>query len=786
MLGKILRSLQFWKLFSKNLTIGLSLLMLFVAAITVDSTQLLKRGPNAASAQEYEYYGSEDEGFWADYQSSYNTSGSGYEYYSYSSESSDTYVSNDSSNYNYGYEYVSSTPYDSSYSSDYSSSYNSSGDYQYYGSQPYANYETSSNINYGYEYGGSTPYGSNTSSAQNYGYEYGGSTSYDSSPSYTEGPGCNGTHAVWGKWNGSQLIEVEADYGETGECGYSSSGSSSSGTSYSGSTSSASSSSGSWQFIYPECDWNSGKVYDVYWHSGTGEYDRRNYHYQDGVCGYSERSSTSTGSTTQTSQSGSWQFVYPECDWNSGQVYDVYWHSGTGAYERRNPHYQEDACGRDREWEGPGCNGNRSVWGVWDNSNRNRLIRVERDYGVVPGECNNPYPTATPTPTPSAYITSERQECNGRRLVVRRYWSDNRSPQVITDYGELVGYCGVQYHAAPVQQPVYAAPQPVYSAPQPVYTAPVSQPVVYTTPPSSLTPIQAACTADVTSITRGQSVTYTAYVSTGGTGRVGRADFRGERSQSSGNPNFTVRYDTSGIKYMTVNVTDADRRGGSQLVECPWITVYDPVVQGAQSTGGYPIYTQPPVYGGAPQQPVYYQQPTVVYSNNPVPAPNTQPVYTGTPSGTYVTPAQNTDYCPAGYTQQLSGGYVYCIAQQPSTTTTPAATSAPSTSSINCPAGYTAQTYGTSVYCVAQSGGSASSPSTTAPLTTVAPAQSQPQVTYKTADAVGELPRTGLPLAAWGVSALLPLGLKLRKSKKVNDETSANSIWTSRQLEKEN
>ncbi len=44
-----------------------------------------------------------------------------------------------------------------------------------------------------------------------------------------------------------------------------------------------------------------------------------------------------------------------------------------------------------------GCQGNHSVWGTWDG---NTLINVIEDYGVVPGECNNP--TAQPAPVQPA------------------------------------------------------------------------------------------------------------------------------------------------------------------------------------------------------------------------------------------------------------------------------------------------------------------------------------------------------------------------------------------------
>lgn len=44
---------------------------------------------------------------------------------------------------------------------------------------------------------------------------------------------------------------------------------------------------GDFSFRYPECDWNSHQVYDVYQDS-LGNYDRRNYHTQPGACGAAE------------------------------------------------------------------------------------------------------------------------------------------------------------------------------------------------------------------------------------------------------------------------------------------------------------------------------------------------------------------------------------------------------------------------------------------------------------------------------------------------------------------
>ena len=72
------------------------------------------------------------------------------------------------------------------------------------------------------------------------------------------------------------------------------------------------------------------------------------------------------------------------------------------------------------------------------------------------------------------------------------------------------------------------------------------------------------------------------------------------------------------------------------------------------------------------------------------------------------------------------------------------------------------------------------------PQPSVVTTQVTPQVIGKSTVSVTELPKTGLPLAVWGVSALAPLGLKLRKKgvSSSEDEVSANSIWMTRELEK--
>jgi hypothetical protein len=59
---------------------------------------------------------------------------------------------------------------------------------------------------------------------------------------------------------------------------------------------------------------------------------------------------------------------------------------------------------------------------------------------------------------------------------------------------------------------------------------------------------------------------------------------------------------------------------------------------------------------------------------------------------------------------------------------------------------------------------------------------SSPGVTYVSPVGISELPRTGLPLAAWATASLLPFGVKLRRFGKKQQTDSATSIWEKRQL----
>ncbi len=63
---------------------------------------------------------------------------------------------------------------------------------------------------------------------------------------------------------------------------------------------------------------------------------------------------------------------------------------------------------------------------------------------------------------------------------------------------------------------------------------------------------------------------------------------------------------------------------------------------------------------------------------------------------------------------------------------------------------------------------------------------SSPRVIATVPAEIAELPKTGVPLAVWGLAALAPLGLKLRKKGQSTEHKNStpNTIWINRQLDK--
>lgn len=128
------------------------------------------------------------------------------------------------------------------------------------------------------------------------------------------------------------------------------------------------------------------------------------------------------------------------------------------------------------------------------------------------------------------------------------------------------------------------------------------------------------------------------------------------------------------------------------------------------------------------------------------------------------------------------------------------------TSGVTCPAGFTGTMSGSTLVCVQQiqtqtqiaSGGSASATATggsvnvtltsnsvptITPTPTTAPSQSKAEVLGTTS-----LPKTGLPLMAWSLSGLLPLGLGMKRLDKntIVSQNFGNFIWQKREYLKDN
>lgn len=140
--------------------------------------------------------------------------------------------------------------------------------------------------------------------------------------------------------------------------------------------------------------------------------------------------------------------------------------------------------------------------------------------------------------------------------------------------------------------------------------------------------------------------------------------------------------------------------------------------------------------------------PTPTPTSTPTPTPTNAPTLTPTPTviPTAVPTISNQVSCPSGYVQSLSGSMIVCVQQVQTQTQTQTQTA---------------------------QGGSAYANAYTAPVTVNLAGQpvaqtpqivyyQQPQIVQASYD-VKTLPKTGLPVLAWGLSGLLPVGLGFRK-----------------------
>lgn len=145
---------------------------------------------------------------------------------------------------------------------------------------------------------------------------------------------------------------------------------------------------------------------------------------------------------------------------------------------------------------------------------------------------------------------------------------------------------------------------------------------------------------------------------------------------------------------------------------------------------------------------------TVVSSPTPTPTPTPTPSVTPAPTPTPTPVGGPVLQCPAGFVSQVQGSTIVCVQQTQSQS----------------------QTQNNN-----QTSNQTVSVSAPAPVVTTAPAQPQ-VVATAAAPGVTTLPKTGLPLAAYSLAGLLPVGLKLRRFGKSRDGNldDVNSIWESR------
>ncbi len=165
----------------------------------------------------------------------------------------------------------------------------------------------------------------------------------------------------------------------------------------------------------------------------------------------------------------------------------------------------------------------------------------------------------------------------------------------------------------------------------------------------------------------------------------------------------------------------------------------------------------------------------------PVSTPTQTPLPTPTPVIVYVTPTPTPTEVPVP-------------TATPMLTPTPAPIGG-ANSMVSCPAGTSQYLSGSTVICMSQSANAQTGPITVTntnnnnnvvnPAAPVVVNQSQPQVVYVSgATGVTTLPKTGMPVEAWGLTGFFPAGLWLKKfasSKKVL-QGSANYLWHQRQF----
>lgn len=159
-------------------------------------------------------------------------------------------------------------------------------------------------------------------------------------------------------------------------------------------------------------------------------------------------------------------------------------------------------------------------------------------------------------------------------------------------------------------------------------------------------------------------------------------------------------------------------------------------------------------------------------TETPTPTPTGAPAPTATPTPT-PPPAgapQATLQCPAGFVSVVSGSNIFCLQQVQSQNQSQTVNQA-----VTATGGSSSATGGSSNVNVTSSAGSPA----------VVAVASKPLVAGVSTK-VTELPKTGLPVAAWVLSGLLPAGLGLRRfgSGVKNQRNSARYLWQKREFDR--
>lgn len=154
--------------------------------------------------------------------------------------------------------------------------------------------------------------------------------------------------------------------------------------------------------------------------------------------------------------------------------------------------------------------------------------------------------------------------------------------------------------------------------------------------------------------------------------------------------------------------------------------------------------------------------PTPKVTPTPTPVPTATPTPMPTPTATPVTTIQ----CPIGTIKQVVNSMITCVSNN---NTNNNENNNDNHTNVNVTTGDVNVNVENKVTQEGQ---------------VLAAATSQPQVVGESKTAVKELPKTGLPLAAWALGGLLPAGLKMKKGSKSSSDQNANFIWEERELAK--